>query len=214
MAQRNSKGQFVKGSGRKAAAAPAARTRTRTRTVAVTAARPATRRAAARRSKRYSMSEIALAGLGGAVAGYAAGSWLQSAAGVKALEEGKGSATKEPSGVLKYGTGLPLLAAGAGLTYVLPDRYKLLGVVVVGAGAVMVGLRASAKEDATGKKAYPQVSGRTRTEGPDLRGLAAMDRAVAGPDDDDDDVAGPDDDDDDVGYDDDDDGVGYDDDEE
>lgn len=209
-AQRDSKGRFIKGSGGGARKAPATRTRTvraPSSTVVVTGPGPATKRRAAKRKQKFGVSEMALAGLGGAVVGYGMGRWLQSDAGIKALADAKGTATTPPSGLLKYGTGAPLLLAGAGAAYVLPGKYKLLGVAVIGAGAMMVGLRASNEDKSKGPLVISGSGGRGRVSGPDLRGLAAVDGATrtsgADDDDDDDDVSGDDDYDDDVSGDDD-----------
>lgn len=195
---RNSKGQFVKGGGGGGGArrAPAA-----TSVVVTSASSPARsrgKRATARRKHRHSTEQVVIALVGAAGVGYLLGRWLQSEGGIRALNDAKGDAAakKPPSGVLKWGTGLPMLGAGVALTYGLPDKYKAVGVAVAGAGAVLTGLRISAQPDATGQKVPPVVSG---SDGPDLRGLAA----IAG--DDDDDVGYDDDDDDGVGYDDDDD---------
>ena len=158
MATRDSKGRFVRGSTRTVvvAAAPARRAPAR-RAPARRAPAPARRR----RTTPQSILASPWAGIAiAAVAGILIGRWLTSDAGKEAIK-----AAKKKEGVLKFGTGAPLLVAGLAASYLSPTL-RTPGHIMAGAGALLVGLR-YASRDAKGE---PQTF---TLAGPDLEALAA-----------------------------------------
>lgn len=160
MATRDSKGRFVRGSTRTVvvAAAPARRAPA-SRAPARRA--PARRAPARRRTTPQSILASPWAGIAiAAVAGILIGRWLSSAAGKEAV-----AAAKKKEGVLKFGTGAPLLVAGLAASYLSPTL-RTPGHIMAGAGALLVGLR-YASRDAKGE---PQTF---TLAGPDLEALAA-----------------------------------------
>lgn len=130
----------------------------------VARARPAPRRRATRQGIPW--KEIALLLL----AGWFVGRWLRGVDGQKALADGK-----KGEGPLRWGTGAPLVLGGLAAAHLSPAMQRV-GHLVAGAGALLMGLRFSSRDE-------KGVAQGVTIAGPDLEALAAT---TAGEDDDDD----------------------------